>query len=520
LGDDALLGFRHRSGSLHPLRRRDAGALGEAEREVADALDVLAELHRGRNRRPAAETLSLLLAAVRAHAGIAIWPTGEQALANCLRVVDLARRFERRGASSFRAFVERLEEQAERGEAAEAPVVEEGTEGVRIMTVHRAKGLEFPVVILADPTARKVGRNPSRHVDPARRVWAEPLCGCVPLDLLAARDEELRRDEEEGVRIAYVAATRARDLLVLPALGDAKPSGWLEVFHPALYPPYGSHRAARPAPGCPPFGDDSVLVRPESARRGSDGSVQPGLQQPRAGRHEVVWWDPSRLVLDVEESVGLRQERILTADASGVAAEAGERRHVAWQEARRAALERGSEPLLRVEAVTALAAARGGDRAGVALERSAPDAGIRPGGARFGSLVHAILAVVPLDADAARVQAVAGLQGRLLGATLEEVEAAASAAVAALAHPLLRRAAASPALRRETPVLWKLPEGTLAEGVVDLAFREAQGWTVVDFKTDREIGERRREYEAQVRLYADAVSAATGDPASAVLLVV
>ena len=42
---------------------------------------------------------------IRAHAGIAMWPTGEQALANCLRLVDLARRFEQRGASSFRAFV-------------------------------------------------------------------------------------------------------------------------------------------------------------------------------------------------------------------------------------------------------------------------------------------------------------------------------------------------------------------------------------------------------------------------------
>ena len=89
----------------------------------------------------------------------------------------MARHFEP-GASSFRAFVEKLEADAERGEADEAPIVEEGTEGVRMMTVHKAKGLEFPVVILADPTCSAARDTPSRHVNPDRRLWLEPLCGC------------------------------------------------------------------------------------------------------------------------------------------------------------------------------------------------------------------------------------------------------------------------------------------------------------------------------------------------------
>ena len=99
-------------------------------------LDVLAGLHRGRNRRPLAETVLRLLDAVRAHAGIAIWPTGEQALANCLRVVDLARRFERRGAPSFRAFVDRLEGDAERGR--EVTVLDGD-----VVRTHLSKGLGF-----------------------------------------------------------------------------------------------------------------------------------------------------------------------------------------------------------------------------------------------------------------------------------------------------------------------------------------------------------------------------------------
>ena len=135
LGDDALLAFRQHIGSdgelqirrLHPMHAVDRSELDPVAHEVADALALLARLHAGRNHRPIAQTIMMLLDAVRAQAGIALWSNGEQALANCLRMVDLARRFER-VASSFRAFVEEIEADAETGEADEAPIVEEGTE--------------------------------------------------------------------------------------------------------------------------------------------------------------------------------------------------------------------------------------------------------------------------------------------------------------------------------------------------------------------------------------------------------
>ncbi len=533
LGDDALLAFRHEWKRLHPLRRFDPAALPSPQREVAEALGVLARLHLGRNRRPVAETIGRLLAAVRAHAGIAIWPTGEQALANCLRTIDLARRFERGGAASFRAFVERLLAEAERGEAEDAPVVEQGTEGVRLMTVHRAKGLEFPVVVLADPTCKRTRETPTRHVDPERGLFAEALCGCAPLELLLAADDERRRDEEEAVRLAYVAATRARDLLVVPVVGDGERPGWLDVLHPAVHPKPADRRKPRVAPGCPPFGDDSVRERPPNAKLEAP-PVRPGLHAAQAGGGDVVWWDPRALDLGREEEVGLRQQQILAADAEGANATEGEQAHARWQAARAAALARGGEPSLRVAAVTALAAK---EEPGAAPELAAVgvleverDRAARPGGVRFGSLVHAVLASVDLGAGEAEVRAVAASQGRLLGALPEEVAAAAAAAAAALRHPLLRgaaRAAERGGLRRESPVTLRLEDGTLAEGVVDLAFREppdaargAGAWTVVDFKTDRELEARRAEYERQVALYARAVALATGEPARAILLVV
>src|SRR5262249_34726286 len=267
--DDALLVYRQTVSAdgelqirrLHPMHPVDRTKLAPAAQEVADALILLGRLHVGRNRRPIAQTILMLLDAIRAHAGIAMWPTGEQALANCLRMIDLARRFEQRGASSFRAFVERMDDDAEAGQAEDAPIVEQGTEGVRMMTVHKAKGLEFPVVILADPTCPATHENPSRHVDPVRHVWLEPLCGCTPVELLEAAQEELLRDQAESVRLTYVAATRVRDLLVVPACGDKEVEGWLEVLNPALYPADDAKAQSRAVVGSPKFGQESIVDR-------------------------------------------------------------------------------------------------------------------------------------------------------------------------------------------------------------------------------------------------------------------
>jgi ATP-dependent exoDNAse (exonuclease V) beta subunit len=533
LGDDALLLWRERQKRFHPLRRLPL-ELSAQEREVADGLEVLRDLHYRRNKRPIAETLSRLLDATRAHAGIAIRQAGEQALGNVLRVVELARRFETAGASSFRAFVDRLTSEAERGEGAEAPVVEEGTEGVRMMSVHKAKGLEFPVVVLCDPCAPAAPKMPSRLVDPERRVWAMPLAGCAPRELIADRAALLERDREEVVRVAYVAATRARDILVAPATGDEELSGWLEPLNRALYPLPLERRQGRAAPGCPAFGKETVLDRPPGLLAAL--SVSPGLHTPQAGAHEVVWWDPHALDLEREVEGGLRSNDLLVDDGNSAPTAVA---HAAWQARRKDATEAGKKPSLRVETATArslareevaaqqapttLAAAGGGSKAAearaVALEAVASRETGRPGGKRFGTLVHAVLAEIDLRAEHMEVAQAAAAQGRLVGAAEEEVAAAARAVEAALRHPLLAAAAQSKDCRREEPLLHRLADGTLLEGVVDLAFRDGAGWMVIDFKTDARPGDQAH-YAAQLRLYCAAIEAATGVPARAALLAV
>ncbi|MGH7916717.1 MAG: 3'-5' exonuclease, partial [Candidatus Binataceae bacterium] len=523
LSDGALLLFRETIGSLHPFRRLPDD-LTPTLKPVGEALGVLRELHRGRNRRPIADTVARLLRATRAHAGIAIWPTGDQALANIMRVMELARRYEASGgAASMRGFVEDLEARAEREEAGEVPIVEEGTEGVRIMTVHRAKGLEFPVVILADLTCAETAREPRRVADPEQRLCALRLAGCAPRELLDHHEDEAERDREEAARVLYVATTRARDLLIVPVVGDEPQDGWLAPLNDALYPAKENERIAEPRPPwCPLFGADSTRTRPPG-HDGSPRGVIPGLHRARAGGdYGVVWWDPAMLKLDARETMGLRQSRLLEADRSQERSARGRLEYENWRDRRAIIVAGGAVPMRRVARATTLAATHLDlpEAAAIQMEEVVrpPD---RPHGARFGTLVHAALSRVDLKATRADISAVVEFNARMLAAPADEIAAAIDAVASALASSVMRRAVRAIRLRRESALLVTLDDGMMVEGIADLAFLEnedARIWTVVDFKTDREIGARLPEYQLQLGLYARAISRATNLPARGIIL--
>ncbi len=542
--DDALLAYKshfagqRRYATLNPLRNVDDEVMPAETADAAEALAVLRKLHRRRNRRPIAETITELLEITRAHAGFAIWNAGEQVLANVLRVADLARRFEAAGATSFRAFVEHLTAEAERGEAPQAPVVEEGTEGVRLMTVHKAKGLEFPVVILCDITANATSRNPQRLVVPETRTWYQTLAGCVPTELAEAREEVLQREAEESDRLLYVAATRARDVLVVPAVGDEPLAGWVDAMNPALYPAPKNRRRQVAAPGCPRFGKDSVSYRPGKAPTPAAGVI-PGLH--RSGLDtEVVWWDPDVLPRSRRAPHGLRHQKILAEDDGGTVAAQSLADHAAWRHARTERIRAGSTKSIRVTTPTDLAASAVAAVARVApgtvppppeplLFTEAPRDG-RPTGKRIGSVIHGALedlvrmtssGVEPSDEDVADVVA---LHARIHLASDEEIAASNDAAHAALKHPLLVRAAASAECRPECEISWVNDDGVVVEGTGDLLFREetdaGSRWTVVEFKSSLETAEAKAKARIQLETYISAVQAATGDSVEGFVLIV
>ena len=524
IGDEELLEYHHLGGRFHPFRIPPA--LPDHLAHVRSALEQLASLHALRNRRPAADTITALLDHTRAHVGFVLRPGGEQALANVLHVAELARQYEMEGGMSFRGFVETLRARSAAAQAAEAPILEEGSDGVRLMTVHKAKGLEFPVVILADVTARLTPYDASRFVDAGRRLCALRIGGWSPKELNENRDLELRREQREGERVAYVAATRARDLLVVPAVGDDPyADGWVAPLNAAIYPEESARRVQTRAAGCPAFKSrDSVLERPEGDPATSR-TVCPGEHGFGSGAdaHSVVWWspEPAVLKLDAEAPLGLRRDDLIVKDVSPEIRARYLRDYMTWRDGRVQAVSRAAVP--SIEVMTATEAAIRGDGFPIDV-RVADVAGdvVRPGGARFGTLVHALLADVPLShSNEEVVDRLAAAHGRVLGAVPAEIEAAVAVVRRVVGHPLFAaaaRAAGAGHCYRETPVTLRLESGTLVEGVVDLAYHDDGEVVVIDFKTDRELEGAMETYRRQVQIYAHAIALATGRPARGVLM--
>jgi ATP-dependent helicase/nuclease subunit A len=512
--DEVLFLYRHQYGHLRPFGRE--GPADSKFAGVTKALDLLAALHRDRNRRPFAATVNDLLEATRAHAGFLLRPGGNQVLANVGRVAELARTYETTGGISFRGFVEELNDYAEKEEASEAPVLEEDSDGVRLLTVHGAKGLEFRVVILADMTANLCAREPDQTIDGARRLAAMRLLRCAPHELLDREPEEAARERAEGVRVAYVAATRARDLLVVPVVGDEPfpPDGWLSPLHKALYPSRDNWRKSARAQGCPAFGDSSVLHRPVEYGGQPEFSVRPGLITPEQGSHEVVWWDPSKLRLNEDGSQAHDEilRRVLQEDdGQSMAA------YRAWQESRAAAIHAGAKPAFDVFLASQAPDAPPGPLTPIEIVRVESGAS-SPGGRRLGTLVHAVLSEIPLDASPEKIRPLVSLYAQIFKAPADEVEAAVQCVQGALRHSVIARARAAERCHREYPVVLKVDNAQVVEGVIDLAFVEKGAWTVVDFKTGADIADHRAQYERQLRWYVHALRELTGMNGAGILL--
>ncbi len=218
-------------------------AIAESDRQALErGCELLAGERVVASRHSVAELIERALAATGYREQVLALDWGERRLANVHKLLRLARRFEAAEGRDLRAFlahVARLQQAA--AIEPDAPVEGVEPDAVRLMTIHAAKGLEFPVVCVADLGRQPNLRAPDLLIDGERiglRLVALEGGDSTPAlqyDALCA--ERRRREAEEEDRIFYVAMTRARELLLLSGAVDfarwprpgpsAAPISWL-----------------------------------------------------------------------------------------------------------------------------------------------------------------------------------------------------------------------------------------------------------------------------------------------------
>jgi ATP-dependent exoDNAse (exonuclease V) beta subunit len=390
-------------------------------------------------------------------------------------VVEQARAFSEAEGGSLRDFLHWADLQGSEGaRVVETVLPETDDDAVRILTIHGAKGLEFPVTIVSGMTTqaktRKEGvqlRFPHDSDTYALRISARVTT--EEFERYEPIDEQM--DFHEKLRLLYVAMTRARDHLVVSV-----------------------HRSSR----------------------------EPGGERTTWTHAQLVWAAAAASAPGWVALPGARRDAPAAAPAVADVADAP-LPWAAWLAARDDAIARGARR--RVQSATAIARAAGEALAArdPGLAKGARDLELPPWnkgryGTAVGRAVHAVLQTVDLDTgagldDTAAAQAAAeGIIGR--------EGAVATRARAALTTRTVREAVAH-GFRREmyvaAPVVDPSGAATTLEGYVDLVYRRSDGLVVVDYKTDAwrdeaDLDAKVARYRLQGASYAVALELATGEP--------
>jgi ATP-dependent helicase/nuclease subunit A len=203
-------------------------------------------------------------------------PAGEARFANVRKMARLATEFETREGRDLRGFLDFLAARAESDAEAQAATAAEGHDGVRIMTVHNAKGLEFGVVAVPD-LARSLlagGRAPllaiGREEQPRVGLQLRRL-GAASINLFdhgSLCEEAKERDAEEALRLFHVAATRAKQRLILSGVVKSEPGKETKPSTPVV-------ERLVDALGVPRDADSAVPVAPPAPRPGLEAEFEP-----------------------------------------------------------------------------------------------------------------------------------------------------------------------------------------------------------------------------------------------------
>ena len=463
---DVDLLYHHESGGSFDYLSENPG---RGEPVVSEGLEALKRFHLRRMWESPATLIERFVRDRMLMEGATSHPRMREQWRRYRFMVERAAQYADAGGKSLRSFLGWIEEQASnRVRVTETPVPESDEQTVRVMTMHSAKGLEFPVVILTSLNSSDSFRPPAslynRQLGSVEVGFGsrENRIATSGFDELVAR--ERRMFEAENVRLAYVAATRARDHLVLSL----------------RRPERGGNTAAHVISRCmadrPELWETAVLKgkSPPIAADSSDGGN--GASPLSAG--------PDHSLEARDDWLARRQELIANRGRSLFTSATALGQSVRQEQERKGEQEWGQEdePWRRGRA-----------------------------GTQVGRAVHAVLQSIDLATgegleERARAQATAeGIPDR-------EGDVIRLSRIA-VNHELVRRAVGSKRLWREVPVAAPV-EGGFLHGFIDLLFEEPDGLVVVDYKTDS-VNEDRvedavKKYRLQGGAYAYAVSRATG----------
>ncbi len=451
---------------------------------VNDALSELHDLHRMRRSVSLAEVVRRVVDRTRLVEFALTREDGEQGAANLLAIVDDARLFSAAGGGGLRPFIRHLRDSMEQ-EAIEieATVAEETDDVVRIMTMHGAKGLEYPIVALANLGSQSSAQHaPVPREDESFlhfRVGAGSLGRSghfATPDYETAWDSEKTYFQAERLRLLYVAATRARDQLLVPCVVGALQAKNL----------LGTLVRALPR--------DEALVTVIDAEQISAptlqtvGTVVVGEDQIATAMTERTEWLEGR----EELKAGSRNEREIETASSR---------------------ERAIGPL--AAEVSTFGAAL--------LVSDAPPLPV-------GDAVHMVMERVTLPA-ADDLEAIADDVCKEGGIAAQTDDVIAMCRACLQAH-CVQGALASGRWWREVPFVLSRAidpddsgRGPLATGRVDMAYTDGGELIVVDYKTDKDVTAATAEdhalekHSGQAEIYAQALASATGLPVREVVFV-
>ncbi len=449
-GDDDLYVWKRSGGSFNLTAPIPDGLLTHP---VGEAMSWLWGTYKAARWLTPSEVLAKIVADRRMLEVAAIGPRARDAWRRVRFVIDQARAWsevEHGGLRSYLAWAAHQGEETSR--VAEAVLPETDADAVRVMTIHAAKGLEFPIVILSGMTAAPNRQRGVQVLWPPDGGYAVKLKSSVQtedFDLVQPVDEQM--DEYERRRLLYVAATRARDHLVvsLHRSGNRRHSsnaellasaGGVEAPHVTLFasPPPVEREPRSSADVTPPIARsdwESRIAAARSASRRRSAQSASGLEGT----------GPDVALADVDP---------------GTAKAARDLELPPWSKGRY--------------------------------------------GTAIGRALHGVMQVVDLSTGAGLEAAVAAQC--LAEGVLEYTDVVAALARSALASDVVKRAAGREHWR-ESYVGAVQPDGTILEGFVDLIYREDDGrLVIVDYKTDAvpaaALDSRVTYYAPQLQAYA------------------